>query len=227
MKNIVIAIDGPVCSGKGTLSVRLAQKLNFLYLYTGGMWRTLTLAAIRRGIDLKNQDEILELLNSIEINLKTVNGETRIFLGDEDTTDRIFDPSVSSQTPIVAAHQKVREEMVRRQRDIVKGKSAVIEGRDIATHVAPDADIKIYLTADVEVRARRRLKQYEEKGIDKNFEEVLRETIDRDKMDSERDASPLFVSSDAIVIDTTNDLIDDTVEKVISVLKEKGLYDTN
>lgn len=223
MKNIVIAIDGPVCSGKGTLSVALANKLNFIYLYTGGMYRTLTLACIRAGIDLNNEEKVLEILGSSNINLKVGSGETKLFLGSEEVGDKIFDPSVSNETPIVAAHPKVREEMVKRQQAIVQGHSAVIEGRDVASVVAPNADLKIHLTAAVEMRAERRLSQYKEKGIDKTFDQVLEETKERDRKDSVREASPLSIHEDAVIIDTTNDTTQDTVDKVIEILNEREL----
>lgn len=225
MKNVVIGIDGPVCSGKGTLSVALAKRLDILYLYTGGMYRTLALACIRAGINLDNEEEVLKVLETENISLHAVAGETKLFLGGEDVTRKIIEPEVSNQTPHIARHPKVREEMVKRQQEIVEGNSAVIEGRDIASKVAPTADLKIYLTADIKTRAKRRLNQYEEKGISKTFEEVLEETAERDRKDLERDASPLSVSSDAVVIDTTTDSTQDTVNKVLNILRKKGLYD--
>lgn len=225
MKNIVIAIDGPVCSGKGTLSIALAKKLDILYLYTGGMYRALALACNRAGIDLDNEEEVLRILNSANLDLHVSAGETKLFLGEEDVTSEIFEPEVSNQTPRVARHPRVREEMVKRQQKITEGQSAVIEGRDIASKVAPDADLKIHLTADVEVRAKRRLSQYQEKGIKKTFEQVLEETKERDRIDSEREASPLSIQDDSVIIDTTNDSTSDTVEKVLNILHEKDLYD--
>lgn len=225
MKKIVIGIDGPVCSGKGTLSVSLAKKLGILYLYTGGMYRALTLACIRAGIDLDNEEEVLKILKASSIDLHIRAGETKLFLGEENISRKIFEPEISNQTPRVARHPKVREEMVARQQEIIKDQSAVIEGRDIASKVAPDAQVKIYLTADIKARVKRRLKQYEERGIQKTFQEVLEETIERDRIDSERGASPLSIAKDAIVIDTTNDSIDDTLNKVLKILKEKGIYD--
>lgn len=227
MKKITIAIDGPVCSGKGTLSIALAKKLGVLYLYTGGMYRALTLAAIRERIDPHNEDKILELLANSDITLSTHAGETEIYLNGEEIGREIIDPSITNVVSIIAQHPKVREEMVRRQKEIVHGKSAVIEGRDIAEKVAPNAEVKIYLTADIKTRAKRRLMQYEEKGIEKTFEEVSKETEERDKKDSERIASPLSIHPDAIIIDTSHDSIDATVEKVLKILKEKGLYDTD
>lgn len=226
MKKLTIAIDGPVGSGKGTLSVALAKKLNILYLYTGGMYRALTLASIRAGIDLHNEDEVLNLFKRSDISLTTTAGKTKIYLNSEEIGEKIIDPSITNAAPIVAQHPKVREEMVRRQKAIVEGRSSVIEGRDISSVVAPHADVKIYLTADIKVRAERRLKQYKEKGIQKTFEEVLSETSERDRIDAITQ-SQFKTSGDIVTIDTTNDAIDETVEKVIDILREKGLYDSN
>ncbi len=225
MNKIVIGIDGPVGSGKGTLSVALARRLNILYLYTGGMYRSLALACLNSGANLDDQEEVLAVLKDVKIDPEVNAGETRMFLDGQDVTDKIIEPEISNATPHIARHPKVREEMVRRQKALIEGKSAVIEGRDIASKVAPNADLKIHLTASVEARAKRRLMQYEEKGISKNFDQVLEETRERDRKDMEREASPLEVSSDSVMVDTTNDTIEDTVNKVLSILREKGLYD--
>jgi cytidylate kinase len=224
MKKLTIAIDGPVCSGKGTLSIALAKKLNILYLYTGGMYRALTLASIRAGVDLNNEEEVLKVFRTSDIKFIASAGETKIFLNGEEVSDKLFEPTIANNVPIVASHPKIREEMVERQKAIAKGRSSVIEGRDISSMVAPDADVKIYLTADIKIRAGRRLKQYKEKGIQKTLEEVLEETSERDRIDAVTQ-SQFKTSNDIITIDTTNDTIDDTVEKVINILREKGLYD--
>lgn len=222
-KNFTVAIDGPVGSGKGTLSIELAKQLDALYLYTGGMYRSLALACIREKVNLEDKEKILEVLKRIKIDLKTDSLGPKVFLNSEDVTEEIFNPEVGNAVPIVAAIQEVRKEMVARQKELINGKRSVVEGRDISTVVAPNAELKIYLTAEVEVRARRRFVQFEEKGIHKTYEEVLSDTKKRDELDTKREASPLAIAKDAFIIDTTNDSTLDTVEKVKSRLRKKGL----
>ena len=220
-KALTIAIDGPVGSGKGTLSIALSKKLGILYLYTGGMYRALTLACERKGVNLSDEEAVLEVLATCNLHLKVSSGDTVIYLGDENVTEAIIRPEVSNKTPIIAAHPKVREEMVRRQKEIVEGHDAVIEGRDIATVVAPNAEIKIFLTASLEVRSSRRFEQFKERGIQKTYEEVLSDTKERDSLDENRDASPLEKHTGTIEVDTTADRVDQTVTKVMEILKER------
>lgn len=222
-KQFTIAIDGPVGSGKGTLGISLAKKLNALYFYTGGMYRALTLACLRKKIDLRDEEKVLEVLRTTDINLEISTSETKVFLGEELVNDQLFLPEVTNATPIIAAMPKVRKEMVRRQKKLVKGQNFIIEGRDIATDVAPYANLKIFLTADVRVRAKRRYKQLLERGIKKTFEEVLGNTKERDRQDSERAVSPLLPRKDAFVVDTTNDTAQETAERVMKKVKEQGL----
>ncbi len=220
-----IAIDGPVGSGKGTLAVALAKELNAVHIYTGGMWRALALACIRENIDIKNEDAVLEELNKSDIDLRIEEDSplTKVFLNNEDVTNEIFFPNVSNSTPIVAAHKRVREEMAERQKKVAHGKKGVIEGRDIATHIIPHADLKIYLTATVDERAKRRFNQLREKNVNITFDEVKQDVIERDRADSDRDHAPLVVSHDSFIVDTSNDTVDDTVKKVIDELKKRQL----
>lgn len=229
MKKIFsIAIDGPVGSGKGTLAISLAKKLNAVYIYTGAMYRELALACYRKNINFKNEDKILEVLNKITIELKQSEEGIKAFLDGEDVSEEIFQPNTSKLVSIVSAFPKIRKEMVLRQKKMAEeaigsGKSVVMEGRDITTDVIPNADIKIYLTADIEKRAERRLRQFTDRRIEINFEDVLKDLKERDRQDTERKASPLIRTPDAYMIDTTNLTIDETVEKVIAKLKEKNL----
>ncbi|MBI4096161.1 MAG: (d)CMP kinase [Candidatus Levybacteria bacterium] len=225
---IKIAIDGPVGSGKGTLAIALAKKLDAIYVYTGAMYRELALACLREKTDLKNEAMVLKILDKISIELKQSEDGIKAFLNNEDVSSEIFKPYVSKAVPVVSALSKVRHEMVLRQRKMAKeainsGKSVVMEGRDITTDVIPDADIKIYLTADIKRRAERRLNQFLDKGIEINFDDVLRDLKERDEQDMKRAASPLRIAQDAVVIDTTDDTIVQTVDRVIGKLKEKNL----
>lgn len=225
---IKIAIDGPVGSGKGTLAIALAKEINAFYVYTGAMYRELGIGCLREKINIKDENEVVRVFGKISIELREVNGETRAILNGEDVTSEIFGSQAAKAASYVAVFPKVRKEMVLRQRKIAEdainsGKSVVMEGRDIATVVIPDADIKIYLTADINKRAERRLRQFENKGIKINFDDVLKDLKERDRQDTQRMASPLRVVEDAVVIDTTNDTIEQTVDKVIEKLKEKKL----
>lgn len=222
-KNLVVAIDGPVGVGKGTLAVRLAKKLGADYLYTGGMYRALTLLCLMKKVNVNNEEEVLNLLNKNLIDLKLTDLETRVFIEGQEVTDDIFSFEVNENVSIVAAHPSVREEMVKRQKKMAEGLNIVVEGRDSSTDVVPHADLKIYLTADENVRAQRRLKQLQKRGVNVSIEEVLTEVRKRDKKDMGRKASPLRIVPDAYVIDTTSLSIEETVEKVINKLSEKGL----
>ncbi|KKR76923.1 MAG: cytidylate kinase [Candidatus Levybacteria bacterium GW2011_GWA2_40_8] len=221
--NFSIAIDGPVGVGKGTLAEALAQKLGATYIYTGGMYRALTLAATREGMDLRDEEKILELLSRTTLDLKPSDAGIRVLLNGEDVTDEIFLSKISRLTPVIAAFPKIRQEMVRRQKLLAEGKSVVMEGRDIATDVLPGADLKVHLTADLKTRAERRLKQLRERGIASSLEEIISETEERDRMDMEREASPLIISEDAFVLDTTNLTIEATVGVIISELKKREI----
>lgn len=227
-KTISIAIDGPVGAGKGTLAVALARRLNAFYVYTGAMYRELAFACLREKININNENEVLKILNNISIELKNTDYGVRAFLDGLEVSDEIFKPNISKMVPIVAAFPKVRKEMVLRQQKaakdaIGKGESVVMEGRDIATDVLRDADMKIYLTADINIRAQRRLSQLAERGIKTGFDEVLKDIERRDRQDTQRSASPLRIVEDAVVMDTTNDTINQTVDKVMKKLKEKKL----
>lgn len=227
-KPIKIAIDGPVGSGKGTLAIVLSKKLNAFYVYTGAMYRELGIACLREKINIKNEDEVLSVFNKISIELKEADNGTKAFLNGEDVSAEIFKPYAEKASSDVAVFPKIRKEMVLKQRKIAEnminsGKSIVMEGRDIATDVIPNADLKIYLTADIKVRAQRRFDQFKNKGIIIKLEDVLRDLKERDRRDTQRMASPLKINKEAIVIDTTNNTIDQTANEVIVRLKEKNL----
>ena len=220
-----IAIDGPVGVGKGTLAVGLAKKFGALYVNTGAMYRALTLLCLRKKIDIKNEEEVLRNFknSTIELQIDTYSNQ-KIFLNGENVSREIFLPEVTNTVALISPFPSVRKEMVRRQRELLsKADRVVMEGRDITTEVIPNADLKIFLIADPTVRAQRRLRQLAKNGIDSTFEEILAETAERDKRDTQRRASPLTITEDAYVLDTTNLSIDETVEKVIKKMREKEI----
>lgn len=222
-KKLVIAIDGPVGVGKGTLTVALAEKLGIPSVYTGGMYRALALACLQLDADIYDEKRVLEVLNQSSIKLETREYGTGVFLNDNEVSNEIFLPEISKIVHIVASYKSVRKEMVLRQQEIIKDRSVIIEGRDIATDVAPFSDLKIYLTATIEVRAKRRFEQFKEKGVNIGFDEVLEDLENRDKADIERETSPLKKVPDAWVLDTTDLSIEETVEIVLEKIKEKNL----
>lgn len=226
-KQFAIAIDGPVASGKGTLAASLARELQALYIYTGAMYRALTVASLRRKIDLGNEQAVSAVLKTVSIQLRQpAAGEKRtfaVFLDGEDITDSIYEKEVDDGVPIVAALSSIRKEMVKLQQKLAQGKSVVMEGRDITTDVLPDADLKIYLTASLEERARRRYEQFKKKGSQRSLSQIIEEIKERDRQDIERGASPLKIIENATVLDTTSLTVEETVKKVKAMMREKGL----
>lgn len=225
-KTLTIAIDGPVASGKGTIAPLLAERLNGFYLYTGGMYRALTLELIENNVHLENMEQIKDLIHCLDIELKN----KKVFLNGRDVTDRIRESDVVDMVSKVSSIPFVREEMVKRQKEISdrhlrEGLSVVAEGRDTATVLFPDADLKIYLNADVKVRAQRRLEQMRESGYEGfTFDVVLKATIQRDKEDSEREKDPLIKEPEKhgyVVIDNTNLTEKETIDLIMEKIKEK------
>ncbi|MFH1196417.1 MAG: (d)CMP kinase [bacterium] len=214
-KKIIVAIDGPAGSGKSTAAKNLANEFGFLYLDTGAMYRAVTYLVLKEGIYEQN-DKIIELIKTIDLKLKYENGKTRVFLNSDEITEEIRTPEVTSLVSEVSIIPEVREELVRLQRQIGEQGSIVTEGRDITTVVFPNADLKIYLTASVDERAKRRFKEYKDKGIEIDFTEVKNNIEKRDKIDSGREISPLMKADDAIEIDTS----DITVEEELQRLSE-------
>lgn len=222
-----IAIDGPVAAGKGDIAARLAKELGITYLYTGAMYRALALACIERRISTKAAHQIIEVLDSVRIDLEPSTGTDssacRVILDGRDITDRVTRPDVAAGSSDVAVIPQVRSKMVKLQQKMAEGKSVVMEGRDIGLRVLPNAQLKIFLTASREERARRRQKQWEEKGIVKPYEEVLEDTRIRDKQDSTRATDPLQKLPDAWELDTTSMTQDEVIGKIKAELYRKNL----
>ncbi len=210
-----IAIDGPSGAGKSTISKLLANKLGYVYIDTGAMYRAIGLFAITNGFNTKSDvDKIIEMLNHVEI--KIVCGKLRqeVFLNNENVTDKIRTPEVSIAASDVAVIPQVRLKLVEMQRNLAEGNDVIMDGRDIGTYVLPDAQIKIFLTASAESRAQRRYDELVKNGIETTFEEVLSDVNKRDKNDSEREFSPLSVAEDATVIDTTDNSLEESVDLI-------------
>lgn len=225
-KTFAIAIDGPVASGKGTLAAKLAKKLGATYIYTGAMYRALALLCIRNKVDPHSEEEVLQVLTSNSIELREPNKERDTFsvwLNNQDVMESIHSKEVEDAVPIIATFSSVRKEMVKVWQKLAQGKNVVMEGRDITTKVLPDADLKLFLTASLEERARRRHAQFRERGDERTLAQIEQEIKERDRQDSERGVSPLMVGRDTIVLDTTSLSIDQTVEAVYALAKKAGI----
>lgn len=220
-----ITIDGPSGTGKGTLAKALAKKLNILNIDSGSLYRSFGLYAIRNNIDIKDLDKVHEALNNVNIELKVDNGtnELKPYLNGEDVTNYIRTEEVAKITSALASIKKVREYMVLRQHAVAKDRNIVMEGRDIGSVVFPDADLKIFLSADIEERARRRYNEITNKGGAAIYDEILEIMQNRDKQDSTRTVSPLTKTKDMIEIDTTNMSIEEVVDRAMELVKMKGL----
>lgn len=221
MAKFVVAIDGGAGSGKSTTARELARRLHFFYLDTGAMYRAITLKYLQRDGDKDNINMglVSEIIASTTIDLRPENSMTRVYLDEKDVTLEIRKPQVNDFVSQISAIPAVRKWMVEKQREVAKGKEVVCEGRDIGTVVFPEAQVKIFMQADLNERARRRAKEQEEKNIEVAFDEVLNNLSFRDNFDSSRVHSPLKKAQDAIVIDTTDLTIDqqiDIVEKIVA-----------
>lgn len=216
-RGIVITIDGPAGAGKSTVARELARRLGFQYLNTGAMYRAATLAAIRQGRLDDPPDRLADFVRSLSIQLE---GD-RVFLNGEDVTDEIRRRDVTELVKKLANTPAVREVMVSLQRAAARGKNVVAEGRDQGSVVFPDAVVKFFLTADIEERARRRLRDHEQLGESLPLEVVIEEIKRRDEADRNRDVGPLVIPSGAVVIDTTNMSVDEVVNRMLAVVRER------
>ncbi|MGE6489861.1 (d)CMP kinase [Paenisporosarcina sp. NPDC076898] len=219
--NIQIAIDGPAAAGKSTIAKLAAEELGYTYIDTGAMYRAITYKAIERDIDLENEEALTLLLLETKIDLKpSVDGQL-VFLDGEDVSDAIRSNMVTSSVSAVATHATLREEMVKRQLKMAESGGVVMDGRDIGTHVLVDAELKIFMSASVDERAKRRQLDNERRGIESYVDQLKKEIAERDKMDSERQASPLVQAKDAIYLDTTELSIKEAAQHIIQMAKER------
>lgn len=218
-KNVVIAIDGPAGSGKSTLAKYIADKLGFLYLDTGAMYRAVTLDAIRRDV-VDDEKKVTAISETISLDMEYTDGVTHVFINDEEVTDFIRTPEVNSYVSPVARMAGVRKALLELQQKFGEERNLVVEGRDTTTVVFPNADIKIFMVATVEERAARRLKELEESGTKITFEEVKKNLEERDRIDSSRAIAPLKKAEGAFEIDSTSISVKDEFEKIVKKLAE-------
>ena len=214
---MIIAIDGPAASGKSVTAKKVAKKLNFLHLNTGLMYRALTLHLINLDVDINNENNILVALDKIKITFDPMDSD-KILLNNEDVSLSIRSNQVDLNVSKVSAIKLVRQRLVDQQRKIADNNNIVIEGRDIGTHVFPNADYKFFLTADILVRAQRRYN--DNNSVDTNLDDILNDLKQRDKLDENRKHSPLRISDDAIVIDTSNLNIKDQVNRIVNIINK-------
>ncbi|MGO2954266.1 MAG: (d)CMP kinase [Leuconostoc mesenteroides] len=219
MTNFQVAIDGPASAGKSTIAKILATMLNYVYVDTGAMYRTITLAAKKNGIAYNDEEKIKNLLSQTEIRFEPSTPVQRVFLNDIDVTEEIRSAEVTNNVSIVASFADVRSNLVNRQREIANNNSVIMDGRDIGTTVLSEADVKIFLVASVDERAQRRYKENVAKGMTTDLETLKREIEARDYKDSHRQISPLTQAKDAILVDTTGQSIDDVVAKIANIIE--------
>ena len=218
MKNLVVAIDGPAGAGKSTVAQLAAKKLGYTYIDTGAMYRAVAWKTLQQKKDVTDE-LILEVVKDIDVDLQYKDGKATVAVDGTDVTGEIRTPEVSAIVSQVAALGPVREKMVDLQRKMGERGSVLMDGRDIATNVLPNADVKIFLTASIEERARRRHKELTEKGYTIDMEQMKADIAARDKADSEREISPLVQAEDATLLDTTGLSIDEVVERILSMCK--------
>lgn len=217
---INVAIDGPAGAGKSTIAKAVSKELGYIYVDTGALYRTIALAAIRAGV-IDNDEGVVDLLDGISVELKHIDGVQVVTLDGEDVSALIRTPEISMGASRVSAIPKVREFLLDLQRDIAAKNDVIMDGRDIATVVLPNADVKIFLTASAECRARRRYKELIEKGEDVTYQDVLDDVNERDYNDSHRDIAPLKPSDSSIIADTSDLELEQSIRKIVDIIKEK------
>ena len=217
-----IAIDGPSGAGKSTISKVIAKKLGFIYIDTGAMYRAAALGCVRQGVDVKSEPKkATEVVKKLDIDLEMGDDGTIVYLNGEDVSGKIRTPEISLAASAVSAIGDVRVVLVEKQREMGSRKSVIMDGRDIGTHVLPDADVKIFLTASSSARAKRRYDELLAKGEKVTFSEVLEDMELRDKNDSTRAVSPLKPADDAVMVDTTEYSFDESVDYIHNIICER------
>ncbi|MBQ7636076.1 MAG: (d)CMP kinase [Lachnospiraceae bacterium] len=218
-----IAIDGPAGAGKSTIAKKIAKQKGFIYVDTGAMYRAMGLYYMNKGVSPEDTEKIEGLINDIDVSISYENGEQVVSLNGENVNSKIRTPEVGSMASEVSTNGAVRKKMVSLQQQLAKTRSVVMDGRDIGTVVLPDAMVKIFLTASVDIRTKRRFDELKEKGIECDFEKLKKEIEDRDYRDIHRDNSPLKKADDAVEVDTSELNVDEVVKKILDIAESKGL----
>lgn len=218
---ISVAIDGPAGAGKSTIARLASERLGYIYVDTGALYRSIAYFVISNNGDLDNSESIASFLPKIQVEIKFIDGVQHVFVNDEDVSDKIRIEAVSTGASKVSAVPKVREFLLELQRDFAKKYNVVMDGRDIGTVVLPDADVKIFLTASAEVRAERRFKEQIERGLKVNFDDILADIKERDYRDENREIAPLKCADDGVYLDSSNQTIEENIQAVIDIINEK------
>ena len=218
---VSVAIDGPAGAGKSTIARQAAKTRGYIYVDTGALYRAIGLFALKNGVDLCQQNQVEQMLSNVQIELVFLEGEQHVFLCGTDVSQEIRTPEVSMAASQVSAILAVRDFLFDLQRDMAKKHSVIMDGRDIGTVVLPHAQVKIFLTASPEERARRRFEELKQKGSQSSYEEVLKDLKQRDYQDSHREIAPLRPAEDAIEVDTTGLSLQQSVDRIIMLIKER------
>ena len=217
-----IAIDGPAGAGKSTIAKQAARELGFIYVDTGAMYRTIALGLLRKGTDCEDEAELEAALKEIKVEIAYENGEQQMLLNGENVTGEIRTEQVSRMASISSARPMVRAKLLEMQRSLAASADVLMDGRDIGTKILPDAQLKIYLTASIEARAKRRFLEQQAKGEECSLEEIEKDIEDRDYRDMHRETAPLRQAEDAVLVDTSDMTIEETVRCIETLVKERS-----
>ncbi|MEE0264545.1 MAG: (d)CMP kinase [Acutalibacteraceae bacterium] len=215
---ISIAIDGPAGAGKSTIAKAVAKAMSYIYVDTGALYRSIALNAMLNSVDTDNADDIKAMLENTNVELKFINGEQRVFLNNEDVSDKIRTTEVSMMASKVSAVPAVREFLLELQRSIARANNVLMDGRDIGTVVLPDAQVKIFLTASAECRAKRRYDDYVKMGIDEDYDKILADIVKRDYDDSHRAIAPLKPAEGSVTVDTSDDTLQQSIDRIVEII---------
>ncbi|MGM0558754.1 MAG: (d)CMP kinase [Myxococcota bacterium] len=219
MSTHIVAIDGPAGAGKSTIATMVADELGFQLIDTGALYRTVAYLALQKGVDLEDAEAVADIAAGLDLEFRKEDGDNVLYCDGEALRGEIRTEEVGRGASVISAHPEVRDALIGAQRDMGEARSSVLEGRDIGTVVFPNADVKVFLTADPKVRANRRVDQLEERGEDVDFDEVYRDIVERDRRDREREVAPLKQAEDAVCVDTSDLRIEEVVSEILGIVK--------